>query len=437
MTEQKLQAGFARKCITPPEPMGMTGYGNDQARIFTEIRDDLYATCVAFRQCEDTILMFTLDLLTAVRKITDPAREAIAAATGVPAERIMFCGTHTHSGPVLWTPGPYFDLVIRAATDAAREAIADLSPAEPVGAKGILPGINFVRHYKLANGTYAGPNFGDFKSAPIVDHAHPNDPQLQVVYLKRDGKKDIGLINWQAHPCYTGGVNKTVLSADFICPVRQRFEAQTGAYCAYFTGAAGDQTTDSRLEHLKHDMDCDQYGHTIADFAVELLKNAQSLAREGVRNNQTWLTQPLNHAEEDMLPQAQMVVDLWRRDYDRPAATKVARANGFESVYHAVSVVRRTTRPETATMELNTLRVGDLAFVTVPFEMFNAHGRFVKDNSPYPITFVCTTANDYMHYIPTVEAFDYRCYESCQASFAKGTGEIVAQTLVDMLHSIQ
>ena len=71
------------------------------------------------------------------------------------------------------------------------------------------------------------------------------------------------------------------------------------------------------------------------------------------------------------------------------------------------------------------------------YEAFAAHGVYVKENSPFPMTMIFSCANAGWNYIPTKEAYDYGCYESFTSYFAKGAGEAVSEKLTDMLHSLK
>ena len=88
-------------------------------------------------------------------------------------------------------------------------------------------------------------------------------------------------------------------------------------------------------------------------------------------------------------------------------------------------------------MELSAVRIGDMAFVTMPFESFAAQGVFVKEHSPFPMTMIFSCTNGGWNYIPTREAYDYGCYESYTSYFAKGAGEAVTEKLTEMLQTLK
>ena len=78
-----------------------------------------------------------------------------------------------------------------------------------------------------------------------------------------------------------------------------------------------------------------------------------------------------------------------------------------------------------------------MAFTNAPAEIFSTSGKYVKNNSPFDITFYISCSNKGRGYFATKEAYNYRCYESVTSSFPKGIAEKVSDTLVDMLNEIK
>ena len=110
---------------------------------------------------------------------------------------------------------------------------------------------------------------------------------------------------------------------------------------------------------------------------------------------------------------------------------------GFNSVLHANSVVNRSKFGATQTLELMDISIGDISFATTPIEMFNSNGRFVKDNTPYEMTFMLAYSNGSFSYIPDEKAFGYDCYEKNTCRYLKGTGEDIAATHVRLLNQLK
>ena len=69
--------------------------------------------------------------------------------------------------------------------------------------------------------------------------------------------------------------------------------------------------------------------------------------------------------------------------------------------------------------------------------MFSNAGIYIKDNSPFDITVVCSTANGRYSYVPSRESYDYYAYEALTSYFAKGCSEDAADKFVEMLKALQ
>ena len=115
----------------------------------------------------------------------------------------------------------------------------------------------------------------------------------------------------------------------------------------------------------------------------------------------------------------------------------MAKPYGFNSPYHANATIRRAGLPETKEMEIGAIAVGDFAFTWSPYEMFCDNGAFVRENSPFPATFVLTCANASNSYIVSKAAFDYGCYERDNRNFIRGTAEMLADSFVGILKEMR
>ena len=112
-------------------------------------------------------ILYTQDLINS--QWTGVVRPMISSATGIPQDRIMICATHTHSGPSMYTmedpqQAEYLEYLYRQMAKAARDAMEDRQPAQLYFGSRQVENMTFVRHYLMNDGTYAGANFGSFKS---------------------------------------------------------------------------------------------------------------------------------------------------------------------------------------------------------------------------------------------------------------------------------
>lgn len=439
MNANQLLVGFGRADITPSMPVPMAGYGT--LRYSTNLLDPLYATCIAFTQGEDTVLLYTQDLLFAFRNVVLLLREKLTEELNIPEERILICGTHTHSAPDMNSGDPaieaYKPEYLEGMAQAARAALADRVPATLFGTKAYTQGLNFIRHYCRSDGTVMGDNFGDFSKAPIVGHAEESDNEMVLVKIAREGKQDILIVNWQAHPSKTGGSKKQDMSADFPGVVRTQIEERTDLLCAYFTGAAGNHNASSRIPEEHNNLDHMGVGAALADVAIAALPDMKPIGGTGIVTNQRRYEHDVNHAEEDRLDIATEILNQWRQIGDVAQMNKIAWANGFHSVYHCSAIAGRPQYPSRSPMELDTFRVGELAFVNAPCEMFSRTGKHLKARSPFEITVICSCANQNFSYFATKDAFDYGCFESQLSYFARGVAENAEEQLVQMLEELR
>lgn len=439
-SKAQFQVGYGRKDITPIDPVPLAGYGNSFNRISKGALDYLYVTCVAIADAEgNTILLISEDLLLPV--FCGEARNQISTATGLPLENIIQAATHTHSAPDQASTDPAIAAwkvrYLSQCVKAAEEALADLSPAEISIGSTNVEGLNFVRHYLLNDGSYAGDNFGDWTSG-IKDYADTKDPQMQLIRFARaaEDKKDILMANWQAHACVTGGNEKYDISADFIGSTREYVEQQADVNFIYFSGAGGNLNSFSRIAADTPTKDNKEYGKQLGDFALEAMKNLTPVQPGAVKVKHIPYVGDVDKAMQDKLPQAQEVVELMEAA-GQLAANAKAVEYGFSSCFHAQAIIRRSTMSNTQTINSYAVSVGDISFVAVPYEMFAIHGMNIKENSPFQSTFILTLANSYVGYITTDMAYDYGCYESHSGRFVKGTGDKLAATFIDALKELK
>lgn len=439
-----LQVGYARESIMPEGQVNISGSANAEHRVSTGFLDILYASCVAISENGNTLLLFSTDTLGANDAWTKAARKLVNEATGVPEGNIQIGGTHTHSGPAIGQDNlslvaQYKPIFMDALVMAAKDAIADQAPATLYGAKVQTEKMNFVRHFLMADGSYAGSNFGDF-SKEIVDYAAKNDPEMVLVKAEREGKKDILMMNFQAHPCFGGGSDVyTSLSADYIGTTRTAVEAAADVHFIFFLGAAGNHNTSSRIsaDNGPHNHDVKSYGDALAKYAIDALPNMTPIQGTGIKTSQKTLEYKSNDYGQDRLEQAKLPYEMYKQNGDSASATAYAKTLGFQSVFECNGIVSCSNYPATGTMELTTCSFGGVGFVAAPYEMFSANGMHIKENSPFEFTLISTVTNARHGYFPTKEAYAYGCYESYTARFASGVAEDVADQFVEMLKEVQ
>ena len=157
-----------------------------------------------------------------------------------------------------------------------------------------------------------------------------------------------------------------------------------------------------------------------------------SVASGDIKNEEYFFDAKVNHQWENNIEQAREVVALFQAT-DRTTGNKLAREYGFNSVYHCNGVISRASFGETYGFEINVLTMGEISFIFAPYEMFSTHSNYIKENTPYDMTFIVTCANGSNGYIPSKLAHEYGCYERDIGRYTAETGLELAEKYVSML----
>ena len=434
-----LFAGFGKIDYTPDFGVGLSGHGGDFNRRSTGVVAPVYITCVAARQEDVTALVYTIDTCGFRREHGEQFRAAIEAATGVPAGFIIFGATHGHNCPSMApesepTVAKTLEIMENAAVEAAKAAIADLAPAEIFGAKPVIPGMNFTRHYRLPNGRRTTTNSGMRWDIPLAGHLGPSDPQMVLVKFARAEKPDIILANWQAHPDDAKDIGFDKISPGWPGPFRDRLEKFSGCHVAFFQGASGNQVRDSLIPQLSHGLPWDVYGFHLARKAYAAFNQFVPLEFDGIQADRCILPAGYKHEDEDKLALCEQILEINRTE-GRQAALAVCRANGLTTPNHAAGILMRAEFGEIGKLELSALRIGPVAFAVNSCETFSDQGLYIKNYSPFEYT-VMVTGN--RSYLASEQAHDYHCYEAVGGSgyYERGTAEAMAGRLVALLVEI-
>ena len=78
---------------------------------------------------------------------------------------------------------------------------------------------------------------------------------------------------------------------------------------------------------------------------------------------------------------------------------------------------------------------GDISFVSASYEMFHQNASYVRNNSPFDTTFVCTLAHAANGYVPTAIGYEHGSYETFNCRFVAGSGEDFANEMLRLLRA--
>ncbi len=435
-----LKAGFSKISIVPDFPVSLAGYGGDNQRFCEEVVEPIYLTCISVANGEKTLLLFTVDTCGLLLSHIKEMREMICSETGIPVEHIFFGATHCHNGASMYPTGmpqaiQYNKFLFSVAVEAAKQALSDLTPATLSANNPQIKGMNFTRHYIGIDGKKYSANMAFPKEMTMVDHNTLCDTGMALLKFTRDGKKDIVLINWQAHPDSAYAIGFKKMCPSWIGRLRDKTEALTDTLVAYFTGTAGNQITDSRLPDRKHGLTWVEYGEKMGEIAAEQLKNLKPVEGDEIVTAREMFDAPVNHSQDHLYDAAGEILEFSAKG-EQEKVKELLKKHNLASTSHANALRSRSTMAESIGLELNAFRIGNLGFVTNTCETFGNQGIFVKEHSPFDITFFFTGNRSY---IACEDAFNYFSYEAYgnSAYYAQGAAEKMADKLVEMLHSIQ
>lgn len=449
----EFSVGYSSKIMNPDEPIPLVGYGNEETRYLQEIMGDIKVFVLAISDGEgNDILWINTDLIQISTQVGEPIQTLINAETGVPVERIYISGNHSHSAPKI-TGGSlsvdavtrYREKVFATVVEAAKEAMADRKPATMEVGSVETENLNFVKHYQYVddkgNMQYFGDNFGTAVYNDTTTHTTKADSTMHLLRFKREGCKDLVVANWRAHPHFTGGSGKYVLSSDYPGFFREAVEKQLGVDCVYFQGACGNINSSTRLAEERRTTDVRTFGKLLADYAIEGLENNMTPIETGTIKTQYYgYYGEINHTFDSLVVQARTVSAVWAQTNSWDECRPYMTPYGIRSPYHANAITAnysRTTEKD-GLLRMNAVTIGDsFAFVTFPGELFDTISEGVEAGSPFKSTMLIGYSNGHIGYLPSAYAFEYTSYETDITRYAAGTGEIVRDQYITMLNELK
>lgn len=444
-----LKAGFARVDITPTLGVAIPGYF--EKRYVKGVCDPLYATAVAFDDGEKRIVVMSVDLIGMNMEFMSLLRPEVAKAIDTDVDGVFICCTHTHTGAAVASttdtisnlPEPqYSQWLIKRFVAAAVLAVNDLAPAEKLlYTRGEAKEVSFIRRYRMKDGsTRTNPGFNN----PDILHMLTDpDEQSQLLIIKREGKPEIGIVNFQVHADVIGG---EWVSADYPKYVRDTYELNVpNSRCMYINGTNGDSNHyDLRLDPEK---DC-VHGHKRARYmgtkiAMSVLSNYE-LAKEieggKVDFAKKIITVKYNKGKPEEIPPALEIAERYDRDgFDDVELPEelLAKMTRTEIITKANRIRNMMSMPDDKELIVTAVSVGDIVFAGFPGEPFTEVGRRVKGRSLFTLTIPACCANGYEGYYPMQDAFAENGYEAHAARYVGGTAEKLVEAAVEIVNSLK
>jgi hypothetical protein len=439
-----LKAGAAAVDITPPKGCPMAGYYSYRGAEGTH--DPLFAKALVLEKDGTTVALVALDLITTTRGIVEEARKLAEKHTGIPAGNVMISATHSHTGPVLYDGSPRADFLTAGGAKVAKEYAAELpskiadavkkahdalAPAKLSFGAGTEEGLAFNRRFHMTDGS-VGWNPGK-KNPKIVRPAGPTDPGVPVVLVETDAKqpKPIAVyVNFAMHLDTVGGL---LYSADYPGTLSKALASVKGegAVTLFATGCCGD------INHINVNSALPQKGPGEAArigtrLAGEVLRTFDKLtpAPEGaLRVSRETVELALPEVTTEEVAAAKKVLAELEAG-KKPAPKFLDQVQAFK----ALDVSERLGKP--LKVEVQVISLGDdLAWVSLPGEIFVELGLQIKRGSPFKQTMIAELANGSVGYVPNRVAYPQGNYEVVSTRCAAGSGEKLVDSAVKQLRA--
>lgn len=436
-TADDLKVGAAQVKITPPLGVPLAGYYHERGS--DGVHDDLYSRVIVLEKGGVKAALVSLDLITTRRRFVEEARALIAERTDIPGAHVMISATHAHTGPILpdssardagVAEGPadaqdYLGTLPERIAQSVQLANERLQPASASAFIGHEPSLTFNRRFHMKDGT-VGWNPGKL-NPNIVQPAGPIDPAVPVVFFETLQQEPIATyVNYAVHLDNVGGRK---ISADFPHTLTEALAKVLGPkhITLWTAGTCGD------LNHINVRWARPQKGHENAArmglvLAGEVLRNWPNLEPAGdgpLHVRSAMVDLPLASIDEQDVDAARVTVRT-ARDSEPGGFMKLVKA------YQVLDVYARQGEPLEVEVQVITLG-NDLAWVSLPGEVFVQLGLDLKLDSPFRQTMIAELANGSIGYIPNRRAYLQGNYEVVSARCAEGSGEMLVATAVRFL----
>ena len=444
----ELRAGTAVVDVTPQE-WPLAPRGSFTPHPVDSTHDPLEVRCLVLNDGNSSIALAVVDSCMVHRDVLDPAKKQASEATGIPAEQMLISATHTHSAPFAnaqhGTPQElaYQKRLLEGMVEAIVRASENRQPAKAGWSGYDLPEEVFNRRWFLKPGTVPTNPFGEdtdiVKMNPprnnnvLINPAGPTDPEVSVLHVVNANGRPLAVFaNYSLH--YVGNTGGQ-MSADYfgefsrLMPVRLGRPAE-GFVAMLSNGTSGD-INNINFRHPRPRREPFEQIRIVAsktaDAATRAIRRIDSPSGNlTLTMKQREITLKHRVPTAKQIERAKRIVEI-----DAEGEKKLPRL----AKAYAQRTLKLAAEPPTTKVIIQTVRIGDLAICTLPFEVLVEIGLELKDKSPAADTFVVSLANGGYGYLPTPEQHQFGGYETWLTTnkVQKDASVILVDNLLEML----
>jgi hypothetical protein len=270
---------------------------------------------------------------------------------------------------------------------------------------------------------------------------------VNVLRFDREGGETIVLANMGCHPDVVGG---SLISGDWPTLFRHQMERSLpNVKAMFFNGAQGDvnhvnvNAKGGDLNGMFNDFDDVARGYpharhmanVVVGAVLQVYEKVNYTDVDSIRSKLQTISVPSNMPTPEEMPLAYKYHELHNagRDDEIPF-------EGMElttAIADAKRKVRLEHGPESFSMQLTGVVIGNVALVGVPGEPFNGVGLGIKKAQGWGLVMPCCLTNGSEGYFPMQDSYDEGGYEACSSRFKAGTAEIIIKEGVALLDSLR
>jgi len=435
-----MRCGAATCDIT--NELGTLIQGATVGGVANSVRDPLEANAIYLSQNssagETVILLVSCDFGGLEPRWTVAARQSMSEASGVPARSILIGSTHTGGPSIIPTnyqkpvDEAYLTRLVAWLADLAKQAVANAVDGAIRYGQGHSR-VGYNRRCCWADGTHS--MFGDTRRADFMGLEGPDDPTHTAIGIESKDGSPIAILHANtAHPCTFYGAD--FYSADFPGTARTYLRDAMGQIpVLFFNGAQGDICTDditARRRQESPDRQLARLGHLLAGETLRLLHENDPVNELKLQHTFVDMETPLQ------MPTAERLT--W-------AAGVLAKVDAGESVQgmdmalaHGMTLLQKRFGDQaTDTLPIHAIRLGDLAIVSQPCELFCQFGHDVRRRSVAPMTAMFGLTDGYHGYCPTTSAIaggGYSADPIYWTRFTPDAGDRIVDVAARLVHQL-
>ena len=444
-SDSGFMVGIAEMNYTPEVGLDLVGNyrGDDYAS--RGIHDSLYARAfVAEGKNGIKAAVLTIDICMINKETANFMREYIEEETGIEKSNIMVLATHTHSGPKSELSAPKAREYMLKAADAVVQADRNLAPSALYVGRSTEDRISHNRRLEGKDGE-VHMTWESLDPELVVGPLGPKDPEV-ITFTVNQAGKDIGtVVNFGCHVTNLTGSN-WLYSADYPGYMVESIRKLKGEdyIPMFFNGTCGNVTQiNYEYGFIDTYQEAQRIGYMLGVGAMEAIRNQEAVEGEDVLVLQEFVPLKRFTITDEQLAWAEKIMERVAREGMPPI-----QQDGIPDEMYAENWIKmHNIQDQVDSVEVQVIRVGDLAFVGLPGEPFNEFGVDIKTKSPCPNTIVMGLANDYTSYFPTKVSFTQgpagftpmiTGYETTPGTtiYEIGSGEVLAASAIRQLEEL-